>query len=44
MDTLEILWPSGEEQVLRDLAVNQYITVEEGKGITPQQTPAFRKR
>ncbi len=44
VDTLEILWPSGEEQVLRDLAVNQYITVEEGKGITPQRTPAFRKR
>ena len=44
VDVLEILWPSGEQQVFRGLPVNQYITVEEGKGITPQRTPAFRKR
>ncbi len=33
VDVLEVLWPSGEQQLLRDLPVNQYITVEEGKGI-----------
>ena len=34
VDILEVLWPSGEQQVFRDLPVNRYITVEEGKGIT----------
>ncbi len=34
VDALEILWPSGEQQVLRDIPADQYITVEEGKGIT----------
>lgn len=44
VDAVEILWPSGEHQVLRDVAANQYITVEEGKGITLQRTPAARRR
>ena len=35
VDVLEVLWPSGEQQVLRGLPINRYITVEEGKGITP---------
>ena len=34
VDVLEVLWPSGEQQVLRDLPINQYVTVQEGKGIT----------
>lgn len=34
VDVLEVLWPSGEQQAFRDLPVNRYITVEEGKGIT----------
>jgi hypothetical protein len=34
VDVLEVLWPSGEQQAFRDLPINQYITVEEGKGIT----------
>lgn len=33
VDVLEVLWPSGEQQVFRDLQVNRYITIEEGKGI-----------
>jgi hypothetical protein len=33
VDILEVLWPSGEQQVFRDLPVNRYITIEEGKGI-----------
>jgi hypothetical protein len=39
VETLEILWPSGERQVLRDLPADQYITVEEGKGITSYRFP-----
>ena len=44
VDALEILWPSGEQQVLRDVEVNQYITVEEGRGITAHRTPAAWSR
>ena len=44
VDAVEILWPSGDQQVLRDLPINQYVTVEEGKGITGQGAPAFRGR
>ena len=44
VDVVEILWPSGDQQVLRDLQVNQYVTVEEGKGITGQGAPTFRGR
>jgi len=31
--TLEIEWPSGLKQRLADVPANQFITVEEGKGI-----------
>ena len=40
VDSLEILWPSGERQVLRDLPADRYVTVEEGKGITAYRFPA----
>jgi enediyne biosynthesis protein E4 len=30
---LEIVWPSGQKQVLSGVPANQFITVEEGKGI-----------
>jgi hypothetical protein len=33
VDSLEIVWPSGTRQVLSDLEVDRYITVEEGKGV-----------
>jgi hypothetical protein len=41
VDSLEILWPSGERQTLRDLPADRYVTVEEGKGMTPQRFPAI---
>lgn len=45
VDVLEILWPSGERQVLRDLPTDQYVTVEEGKGVTSYRFPtAARSR
>jgi len=43
VDRLEILWPSGEKQVLEHIAPDQIITVEEGKGITPYRYPALRR-
>jgi hypothetical protein len=32
-DRIEIRWPSGRSEVLRDVAVNQIVTVGEGRGI-----------
>jgi len=42
VSSLEIVWPSGERQVLHDIPADQYITVEEGKGITPYRYPSLR--
>ncbi len=41
-DRLEILWPSGVTDVLRDVKANQILTVVEGKGVA-QQTPFHSK-
>ncbi len=38
--SLEIEWPSGAKQKLTDIAANQFITVEEGKGIVAKSGPA----
>jgi hypothetical protein len=38
--TLEIEWPSGQKQRLADVPANQFITVEEGKGITARSAAA----
>ena len=40
---LEIEWPSGTKQKLTNIAANQGITVEEGKGIVAQWKPAAQK-
>ncbi len=44
VDALEIRWPSGLRETLRDIAADQIITVEEGKGITPYRFPSLRRR
>jgi len=44
VDALEIQWPSGEREVLRDLPADRYVTVEEGKGVTPYRFPAVTVR
>jgi predicted secreted protein len=37
--SLTIEWPSGEKQVLGNVAANQFLTVQEGKGIVGQVGP-----
>jgi hypothetical protein len=44
VDTLEITWPSGTHEVIKNVPADQYVTVEEGKGITPYKFPSVRKR
>ena len=44
IETLEIEWPSGVKDVVRNLAADQIITIEEGKGVTPCRYPAIRRK
>jgi hypothetical protein len=41
--TLEIVWPSGQREILPDVKANQSITVQEGKGITSAAPIVFAK-
>jgi enediyne biosynthesis protein E4 len=43
IDTLEINWPSGAHEVIRDIASDQIVTIQEGKGVTPYRYPTFQK-
>jgi hypothetical protein len=38
-DLVEIAWPSGLKESLRDVDVNQFVTVQEGKGIIKRARP-----
>jgi hypothetical protein len=44
IDSLEITWPSGTVDVLRNPPPDQIITVEEGHGLTAYRFPKFYKR
>jgi hypothetical protein len=35
--SLEIVWPSGKRESARDIQPNQFVTLQEGKGIVSQQ-------
>jgi hypothetical protein len=34
VERLEVQWPSGERETIRDVAANQIVTIHEGKGVT----------
>ena len=36
VDRIEILWPDGSRDVLRDLQPNRYITILQGSGLIPK--------
>jgi hypothetical protein len=40
VDAVEITWPSGEKEALRDLPANRLVVVQESKGVV--ETRAFR--
>ncbi|HWP44199.1 MAG TPA: CRTAC1 family protein [Blastocatellia bacterium] len=40
---VEIVWPNGTKQTLSDIAANQEITIEEGKGITSANPIVFTR-
>jgi len=39
--SLEIVWPSGKKESARNIQPNQFLTLEEGKGIVSQQSIVF---
>jgi len=41
--SLEIVWPSGQKDTIRNVMPNQFITVKEGKGIISAQPIVFSK-
>lgn len=41
-DRVEIHWPSGKTEVLKDVQANQLLSIQEGKGIIPSQYPQFK--
>ena len=40
--SLQILWPSGKKDSIPNIKPNQFITVQEGKGLVSAQPIAFR--
>lgn len=44
VDVLEIRWPSGHLDVLKDLPVNRIITVKEGVGVLPSEDPMSKRK
>ena len=42
IDRLEVRWPAGGTDVVRNVAVNQILTIVEGKGVTGR-TPLVRR-
>jgi hypothetical protein len=43
VDRIEIRWPSGASETLKNVAANQFITVREGQGIVEQKPRAERQ-
>ena len=37
VDRIEILWPSGKTETLRDLQADHFFVVKEGEGIVPRE-------
>jgi enediyne biosynthesis protein E4 len=44
VDALEITWPSGTHEVIKNVPADQYVTIEEGKGLSSYKFSAIRKR
>jgi len=39
VDEIEVHWPDGKTETVRDVATNQFITIEQGKGLTKSAPP-----
>jgi len=43
VDTLEIMWPSGAKEIVRDITADQIVTIVEGQGLSAYHYPAIHK-
>ncbi len=43
VDSLEIAWPSGAKEIVRDIAADQIVTIVEGRGLSAYHYPATRR-
>src|SRR5579885_1218654 len=42
VDAIEIEWPSGARETVKNVAADEIVTIEEGRGITPYRYPKIR--
>jgi hypothetical protein len=43
VDSLEIAWPSGAKEIVRDIAADQIVTIVEGQGLSAYRYPAIHR-
>jgi hypothetical protein len=43
VDLIEIHWPDGKVEAIKDVAANKFLTIEEQKGITHTSGPSTKK-
>ena len=44
VERIDVRWPAGDVETIRDVAADQIVTVTEGKGITGRNQPSFDDR
>ena len=44
VDLIEVHWPDGRVEAIRDVPVNHFVVIEEGKGITGKTGPSIQRR
>jgi len=44
VDSIEIHWPDGRVETVKDVSVNRFLTIEEGKGVTRALPPPAAKQ
>src|ERR1700690_3029348 len=44
VDSIEIAWPSGAKEIVRDLAADQIVTIVEGQGLSAYRCPVVHRK
>jgi enediyne biosynthesis protein E4 len=44
VDSIEIAWPSGAKEIVRDLAADQIVTIVEGQGLSAYRYPVVHRK
>jgi enediyne biosynthesis protein E4 len=43
VDLIELHWPDGKVEAIRDVPANKFVTIEEEKGMTRASLPTLKK-